>query len=66
MVVNLVLYLFYFFKILLLLFIHYVPPNRNLDYYFVILVILQKFGLLDFKLNKSMFHSYQFMRAMFL
>lgn len=46
-VVNLVLYLFYFLKILLL-FIHYVSPNRNLDYYFVILVILQKFGLLDF------------------
>ena len=42
------------------------PPNRNLDYYFVILVILQKFGLLDFKLNKIIFHSYQFMQAMFL
>ena len=42
------------------------PQIETLSYYFVILVILQKFGLLDFKLNKSMFHSYQFMRAMFL
>ena len=47
LVVNLVLYLFYFLKIILL-FIHYVPPNRNLDYYFVIFVVLQKFGLLDY------------------